>query len=344
MFNHNNVARSMKIYTIAELGQVHDGSLGTMFAYVDVLADCGVSAVKFQIHIAEAESSSHEPFRIKFSEQDETRFDYWKRMEFTKRQWQILFEHTKSKGLDVVVSVFSIEAFNLIKDLPVDIWKIASGEVSNFLLLDAIRSNGKPVILSSGLSNYEDLKLAYNRFEGFCNNLSVLHCVSKYPTPLDETGIHLIGDLKKHFPKSKIGLSDHSAKISTNLLAVSQGAEILEFHVVVDRRMFGPDSIASLVFDEVKQLTQILSDWEIIEASANKTKEDLVNSKIKQVFEKSLSVNKDLIEGSTILVEDLESKKPGGLGIPTVEYEKVIGKKLNRDLKKWDFLNLNDLT
>lgn len=333
----------MKIYTIAELAQVHDGSLGTMYCYVDALADLGVSAVKFQIHIAEAESSSHEPFRIKFSNQDATRYDYWQRMEFTQKEWKELFEHTKSKGLDVVVSVFSVAAFELVKDLKVDVWKIASGEVSNLLLLDIVRQDSKPIILSSGLSDFDELERAYNRLSLSCKDISVLHCVSKYPTPLDETGVHLLDELKQRFPDAKIGLSDHSAKISTSLLAVSYGAQILEFHIVADRRMFGPDSIASLEFNEVGQLVEILNDWSVMEDASVKLKSDLVNTNIKQVFGKSLSVNRDMPKGALINIADLESKKPGGMGIPAGDYESIIGKKLKRDLSKWDFLNNTDL-
>lgn len=332
-----------KIYTIAELAQVHDGSLGTMYSYIDILSEIGVSAVKFQVHIAEAESSSFEPFRVKFSFQDDTRYDYWRRMEFTKEQWRLLFTHTKAKGMDVVVSVFSVAAFNLVKDLEIDRWKIASGEVSNLLLLDKIQMDYRPVIMSSGLSNFHELEIACRRFEPNRGKLSILHCVSKYPTPVDESGIHLLNEISQKFPSVKFGLSDHSGRISTCLYSLFYGAEILEFHVVVDRRMFGPDSKASLEFEEVSQLISIIRDWEIIKDSMNKSKEDLVNEDIKPLFNKSLAVNKALHSGSVISLEDLESKKPGGYGIPANEYDLILGRKLKRDLTKWEFLNYEDL-
>ncbi len=142
------------IYTIAEIGQAHEGSLGILHSYIDALSSTGVSAIKFQMHIAEAESSEYEPFRVKFSYEDATRFDYWKRMEFTLEQWKGIKKHCDEVGLEFLCSPFSNLAVDWLEEIGVNRYKIGSGEVNNFLLLEKIAQTKKPIILSSGMSSF----------------------------------------------------------------------------------------------------------------------------------------------------------------------------------------------
>ncbi|MBA2561832.1 MAG: N-acetylneuraminate synthase family protein, partial [Chitinophagaceae bacterium] len=144
-------------YIIAEIGQAHEGSLGIAHSYIDALAETGIDAIKFQTHIAEAESSIYEPFRIKFSYEDNSRVEYWKRMEFTKDQWKGLKQHCEERGLEFLSSPFSNAAVALLEGLGINKFKIGSGEVNNFLLLNQVANTGKDIILSSGMSNYEEL-------------------------------------------------------------------------------------------------------------------------------------------------------------------------------------------
>ena len=150
---------------IAEIAQAHDGSIGILHSYIDALADTGVDAVKFQTHIAESESSLHEAFRIPFSYVDKTRFDYWKRMELTLEQWIEVKDHCHKVGLLFISSPFSCKAVNVLEAAGVDIYKIGSGEVANLLLLQKIAETRKPVIVSSGMSNYAELDNAINLFK-----------------------------------------------------------------------------------------------------------------------------------------------------------------------------------
>ena len=146
-----------KTYIIAEIAQAHHGSIKLAHDYIDAMAKTGVDAIKFQTHIAEAESSIHEPFRIKFSTQDKTRFDYWKRMEFTLAQWKELKNHCNEVGLEFLSSPFSNAAVDLLEEVGVSRYKIGSGEVTNLLLLEKIAKTTKPVILSSGMSSFKEL-------------------------------------------------------------------------------------------------------------------------------------------------------------------------------------------
>ena len=125
--NISNYFQEKKCFVIAEIGQAHDGSLGNAHAYIDAIANTGADAVKFQTHIASAESTKDEPWRVKFSLQDETRYDYWRRMEFSKEQWVGLKKHADDKGLLFLSSAFSIEAFELLQRVGVSAWKVASG-------------------------------------------------------------------------------------------------------------------------------------------------------------------------------------------------------------------------
>src|SRR5688500_6749139 len=142
---------------IAEVGLAHDGSLGLAHAFIDDAARGGADAVKFQTHIASAESTPAEPFRVNFSRQDATRYDYWKRMEFTEVEWRGLAEHAAERGLLFLSSPFSIEAVELLTRVGMPMWKIASGEVGNRPLLDAVVATGRPVLLSSGMSGMSEL-------------------------------------------------------------------------------------------------------------------------------------------------------------------------------------------
>lgn len=330
-------------YTIAEIGQAHEGSLGILHSYIDALAETGVNAVKFQTHIAEAESSEHEQFRVKFSYEDATRFDYWKRMEFTPEQWGGIKQHCEDQHLEFISSPFSIAAVELLEKLNVNKYKIGSGEVSNLLMLEVIAKTGKDIMLSSGMSSYTELDATVNFIKPFGNNLSVLQCTTSYPTKPEQWGLQVISELKQRY-QIPVGFSDHSGDIFACLAATALGAEILEFHTVFDKRMFGPDTKSSLTIEEIKTL---VSGIKAISKSIH-TKTDKNNTEpytgLKVLFEKSLAVNKPIKAGQTIKASDLESKKPKGYGIPANKYQSVVGKKLKRDLKQWDFLTEADIS
>lgn len=331
-----------KPYLIAEIAQAHDGSVGILHSYIDAIATTGVQAIKFQMHIAAAESSIHEPFRVKFSIEDATRYDYWKRMEFTLQQWKDIKKHCDEVGLDFICSPFSNLAVDWLEKIGVQSYKVGSGEVNNLLLLEKITRTGKPIIISSGMSSFSELDETVAFLKSKKSNFSILQCTTAYPTKPEQYGLNVIQELKEryHVP---IGFSDHSAKNSTGIAAVALGAEILEFHVVFHRSMFGPDAVASLTIEETKQLVEAINDLYAAQNKLiNKNNTDAFKE-LKSIFEKSLAVNKDLPIGHVITFEDLESKKPKDYGIPAQNFAAVIGRKLKNNKAKWDFLNEEDL-
>lgn len=328
---------------IAEIGQAHEGSLGMALSYIDALAKTGVDAVKFQVHIAAAESSIHEPFRVNFSQQDKTRFDYWKRMEFSLEEWKVLKSRCEEKGVEFLASPFSNAAVGLLEKLNVKRYKIGSGEVTNFLLLEKIANTGKPVLLSSGMNSFKEMDRTVNFLRERNLEFSVLQCTTSYPTNPEAYGLNVIAELKTRY-KVPVGYSDHSGKLETCIAAAALGAEILEFHAVFSRQAFGPDTGSSLEISEIKNLVKGLRNIEI--ALQNPVDKD-DNSKfweLKNIFEKSLAVNKDLPKGHILRFEDLEAKKPKNIGIDAFKFDKVIGRELLVALKQWDFLKEENVT
>jgi N-acetylneuraminate synthase len=245
-------------------------------------------------------------------------------------------------GLDFICSPFSNLAVDWLEEVGVHTYKIGSGEVNNFLLLEKITQTGKPIIISSGMSSFAELDKTVDFLKTKKANFSILQCTTAYPTKPEQYGLNVLAELKERY-NVPIGFSDHSAKIATGIAAVALGAEILEFHVVFNRSMFGPDAIASLTMEETKQLVEAVNEIHWAQNNPiNKNNNDSF-TELKSIFEKSLAINKNLPQGHVLTFADLESKKPKGYGISAADFEKVIGRQLAVNKSQWDFLNEEDL-
>ena len=330
-------------FIIAEIAQAHEGSLGMAHAFIDSVSQAGATAIKFQTHIANAESTLDEEFRISMSNQDKNRWEYWKRMEFSKDQWLELIKHAREKNLIFLSSPFSLEAVKLLSDLGIEAWKIGSGEVFNTPLLDLIIENGKPILLSTGLSSWEDIEKSVNYIKKSFREVALFQCTSKYPTTLEEVGLNILSDIKSKF-KIPNGLSDHSGTIWPSLAAISSGVDFLEVHVNYDRGMYGPDSSSSLTFSELSML--IKANKAFAKMRNNPVDKNKISKKLehtKSLFTKSLSPIYDLPSGTIITKDMLMPKKPSG-GIKVEDINNVVGKRLknfapaNRILKYDDLL------
>jgi N-acetylneuraminate synthase len=332
----------MKTFIIAEIAQAHDGNIDVAHTYIEALAITGIDAIKFQTHIADAESSIYEPFRVKMTSNDKTRFDYWKRMEFTKKQWKELKQHCDEVGLEFMSSPFSNAAVDLLEDIGVKRYKVGSGEVSNFVLLEKLAQTNKPIIISSGMSSYTELDYSVNFLKARNVDFSILQCTTSYPTLPEQWGLNVIPALK-HKYNVPIGFSDHSSSIEACIAAVALGAEVIEFHAVFDKNSIGPDATSSLTIDEIIQLVKAIRAIDIAVNNPIDKNDIAPFSNLKQIFEKSLAVNKNLKAGHVLTFSDLETKKPKGYGIDAIKFEEVLGKKLHNDLNQWDFLNKDNL-
>jgi N-acetylneuraminate synthase len=327
---------------IAEVAQAHDGSLGMAHAFIDAAANAGADAVKFQTHLAAAESSPAEPWRIKFSYQDATRFDYWKRMEFTEAQWMGLRGHANEKGLKFLSSPFSIEAVELLKRVGVAAWKIASGEFNNTQMLDHILETGLPVLLSTGMSRIAEIEAAVERIRPKAATLTLMQCTSEYPCPPEKVGLNVLQVFRRRF-SCGVGLSDHSGAIYAGLAAATLGIEALEVHVTMSREMFGPDVKASITTAELRQLSDGVRFIERMRMSPVAKDEIAADmAPLRSMFSKSVAARYALAAGTTLTEGDLALRKPG-TGIPADHLSALVGRKLRRDVASGEFLQYSDV-
>jgi N,N'-diacetyllegionaminate synthase len=327
---------------IAEVAQAHDGSLGLAHAFIDAIAETGADAVKFQTHIAAAESTAGEPWRVRFSPQDATRYDYWRRMEFTEPQWNALKRHADDRGLLFLSSPFSIEAVQLLARLGVAAWKIPSGEVSNLALIDAIGEHRVPVLVSSGMSDLVELDAAVARLANVAVPYAVLQCTTAYPCPPEKVGLNMIPFFRERY-RCAVGLSDHSGTPYPALAAATLGVDVIEVHVTLSREMFGPDVSASLTTVELREM---VTGIRFIESMlAHPVDKDAVGSELeplRRLFTKSVVARVDLPAGTVLQAEHLTTKKPG-TGLPAARLPELVGARLRRTVRADDLVLETDL-
>lgn len=336
------VGRGAPCLLIAEIGLAHEGSLGYAQSFVDAAAAAGVDAVKFQTHIATAESTARERFRVPVFPQDKTRYDYWKRTEFSLDVWQRLADYVRARGLLFLSSPFSELAVDWLQACQVPAWKIASGEVNNLPLLRRIAETGLPVLLSSGMSPWEDLIAAADLFRSAGVPLGIFQCTTAYPCPPETWGLNLLAELREKF-NCPVGLSDHSGTPTPGLAAVALGADFLEFHVTFHRGMFGPDVSASLTFEQTAELVRAVRQLE--QALAHPLDKDAFSQRsaeLRTLFGKSIVASMPLASGTLLETRHLAFKKPGD-GLPAAHFERVIGRRLNRDLLADELILESDL-
>ncbi|HEX3101192.1 MAG TPA: N-acetylneuraminate synthase family protein [Pyrinomonadaceae bacterium] len=327
---------------IGEVAQSHDGSLGMAHSFIDAIADAGADAVKFQTHIAAEESTPHEQWRVRFSPVDETRYEYWRRMEFTREEWSGLKQHVDDRGLLFLSTPFSEPAIDLLAGIGMQVWKVASGEVGNIPLLKRISDRGNPVILSSGMSSWQELDGAVELVRQNGNPLAVLQCTSAYPCPPELVGLNVLSEMRDRYSLA-VGLSDHSGNIYAGLAAAALGAEVLEVHVALSKEMFGPDVPASLTTTELRQLVNGVREIErMIDSPVNKEEMALELQPLRGLFTKSIVAGRDLHAGTILVAEHLKLKKPG-TGLSSSYLPALLGQKLLRNVAADELLLLDDV-
>jgi N,N'-diacetyllegionaminate synthase len=335
--------KKKKPYLVAEIGLAHDGSLGLAKSFVKKAFMNGADAVKFQHHNSLYESSSHEKFRKKFSDQDKTRKDYWNRTSFKLENWINLRNYCKKIGIDFICSPFSIESAQEVNKLDIDYWKIASGEFNNLLMLEYIVfKSKKPIILSTGLANEIEIKKITNFLKKNKKIFYLLKCTSKYPTPLEQVGHNEVDHMKKKY-RCPVGVSDHSGNVNSLIAAIAFGASILEFHVTFDEYFFGPDNSSSILFKDLLLLSKFNRDFDIIlNKKINLEEMRVLKKRTAKIFKKSIYAKENLKKNQKISIKDIIALKPER-GLSVIDYKKLIGKKTKKTIKKGDLLKLIDL-
>jgi N,N'-diacetyllegionaminate synthase len=343
LIGHRKIGPEAPPFVIAEVAQTHEGSLGCAHSFIDVAKGCGADAVKFQTHFASEESSPLEPWRVKFSRQDTTRYDYWKRMEFTAEQWRGLKEHCDEVGIIFLSSPFSIRACELLDGLGMAAWKLASGEVHNAQIVEWIAGRTQPVIISTGLSTLAEAQslCSHLRLDG--REIAVLHCTTNYPTAAKEVGLNVLENYLQAFPDLPVGLSDHSGSVVPGIVASFLGASVLEVHLTLHPVMFGPDVSSSLTPESLTELIRgARFAWEMRRSPVSKDEQLGRLSRVRSIFGRSLFAASQIAAGEVIDEGRLAYKKPGG-GIPYERRGELIGKAARRDIPADHMLGLDDV-
>lgn len=335
------MAEPHRCLIVGEVAQAHDGSLGQAHAFIDAIANAGADAVKFQTHIAAAESTPGEPWRVRFSTQDATRFDYWRRMEFSEQQWAELKRHADDRKLFFLSSPFSVEAVELLTRVGVWAWKIASGELTNPQALELMAKTHKPFIVSTGMSSFTEIDSAVERVKRTGQPMTLLQCTSKYPCAPEEVGLNLLAEFRHRYG-CKVGLSDHTGSIFAGLAAAALGADMVEVHVTFSREMFGPDVPASLTLPELRTLVEgARSIASMLDHPVDKDKTANELEPMRHLFQKSVALRRALRRGTVLTADDLTGKKPG-TGIPVSRMQEFVGRKLVRDVREDELLKWDD--
>jgi N-acetylneuraminate synthase len=329
---------------IAEIGLAHEGSLGFALAFIDAAAEAGAEIVKFQIHNADSESTVDEKFRVNFSKQDKHRMDYWNRTSFNEDQWQILKEYSESKGLIFTASVFSIKAIELLLRLDTKVIKIGSGDLLNEEFAERLEKYDGRILLSTGLASLKDIETSIDLYQSSykSNNLMIMQCTSKYPTPLAESGAMIIEELENRF-NVPVGFSDHTVGKSASIVALVHGAKAIERHVNFNLRMFGPDTSSSITFNELEELVDFRNDLELIKKPFDKNRISKELEDTKKLFGRSLCLKNNLPKGHKLLKADFTLKKPGGGDFTWKDINQLIGKTLSKDTSNNFSLSRNNI-
>ena len=328
----------MEKMIIAEIGSVHDGSFGNACKLIELASSIGADAVKFQTHIAEAETTANAPSPTYFT--DEDRFAYFTRTSFSVHEWHKLAECANVNNINFISSPFSEDAVDILEKLDMKLYKIPSGEVTNIRLLEKISALNKPVLLSTGMSNYSEIDKAVEVLRNEAQ-LTIMQCTSLYPCPEEYVGLNVINEYKIKYPDLNIGFSDHTSGIAAGCAAASFGANIIEKHLTFSKKMYGSDAKNALEPDQFRSYAEnIKGIWNMLSKPVNK--DDLTNFQgMKKVFQKSIVYKNRLPANHMITIDDITFKKPG-TGICASQYVRFLGSVLKAPVNNDQLMSEED--
>ncbi len=329
-------------FIIAEAGVNHNGSLKIAKKLIDTAKEAGADAIKFQTFKTEnlvTNTAQKAEYQIKNSKHN-TQYEMLKSLELTPTEFKKIGKYAKNKEIIFLSSPFDTQSVDLLEELNLPLYKIGSGEITNFPLLKHIAKKQKPIILSTGMSTMGEVEEAIQFLEKYNDDITLMHCLTSYPAPKEDVNLNVIKTLKNTF-KKPVGFSDHTTGIEISLAAVALGSTIIEKHFTFDKKLPGPDHKASLEPAEFAKMVKSIRNIEKALGNGIKkpTPEEL---KIKKVVRKSI-VSKDHIPQGTIITKDmLEFKRPG-TGIEPKNVDQVIGKKTTKNIPKDTLITWNQL-
>ena len=337
------ISSTSPVFIIAELSANHNGSLDTAIETIRAAKRAGANAIKFQTYTADTITidSKKEDFLIKGMIWEGRNLHDLYTEAYTPWEWhEQLFDVAKEEGLECFSSPFDPTAVELLEKLNVPAYKIASFEITDIPLIELVASKGKPIIISTGIAELEDIELAIDACERMGNeNVALLKCTSSYPAPIEEANMIMVKDFAERF-NMIVGLSDHTIGSTAPVVATCFGARIIEKHFILDRSIGGPDASFSMNEAEFTEMVKAVRE---AEKAIGKVDYNLTDKQKKgKDFSRSLYIVEDIAEGEVITEKNIRSIRPG-FGLHPKFYKEVLGKKVKRNIEKGERLSLEDL-
>jgi N,N'-diacetyllegionaminate synthase len=332
------------VYVIAEAGVNHNGDLGLARRLVEVAADAGADAVKFQTFRAEALVRRDAPkadYQKATTGESEGQFEMLRRLELSEEAHVQLSLRCREIGIEFLSTPFDERAADLLERIGVARYKIASGEITNLLLLRHVAAKRRPVILSTGMATLDEIGAALEALRaGGATDLRLLHCISDYPTRPEDVNLRVMETLRLRF-SVPVGLSDHTEGVAVAIAAAALGASVVEKHVTLDRSLPGPDHRASL---EPAGLKAMIAGIREVEQALGSPEKRLTSGEVstRLVARRSLVAGMDLPGGTVLELRHLAAKRPG-TGISPMELDRVVGRRLKRAAAQDAILLWDDL-
>lgn len=330
-----------EVFIIAEAGVNHNGSIEIAKRLIEEAAKAGANAVKFQSFRAEklvTKNAQKASYQKETTGNDEGQYEMIKRLELDYHKHEELMDYAKEKGILFLSSPFDLESIDLLERLGLEIFKIPSGEITNYPYLVKIASLRKKIILSTGMANLSEIEDALEVLQKHgAKDITVLHCNTEYPTPMEDVNLSAMLTIRDAF-KVPVGYSDHTEGIEIPIAAVAIGAKVIEKHFTLDKLMDGPDHRASLEPKELQAMVAAIRNIEQAMGNGKKTPSDS-EKKNKAVVRKSIVAARDIREGELLTEENLTVKRPAG-GLSPMRWREVLSQVAKRDFLEDEMIEL----
>ncbi len=329
------------VYIIAEAGVNHNGSIELAYKMVDVAVDAGVDAIKFQTFIAELGVSKFArmaEYQENNTRKKESQLEMVKKLELSFDEFKEIKHYCNVKGIEFLSTPFDLESVSFLNELGISAFKIPSGEITNLPYLRKVAQAGKKIIISTGMCNEEEISDALTLLKSMgVEDITVLHCNTEYPTPMEDVNLKAMNTIKDKY-NVKVGYSDHTLGIEVPVAAVALGAEVIEKHFTLDKTMEGPDHVASLDPNELKNMVKAIRNIEIALGNGIKkpSKSEIKN---KDIARKSIVARIKIKEGQVFTEENLTVKRPG-TGISPMRWDEVIGMIASRNYEEDEMIEI----
>lgn len=331
----------MHTLIIAEAGVNHNGNIDVAYEMVDAAVEAGADVVKFQTGKPEAVVSrfaDKADYQKKTTGEGESQLEMLKKLAFSYEQFSLIKEYCKKKEIQFLSTPFDCDSVDFLRKLECAMWKIPSGEITNFPYLIKIAQTHLPIILSTGMSNIYEIRRAVEVLIDYgAGEITLLHCNTQYPTPYQDVNLRAMNTLAKEFGL-EVGYSDHTLGIEVPIAAVAMGATVIEKHFTLSRKMKGPDHQSSLEPNELKAMIMAIRN---IELALGDGRKKVSNSEMpnKLIARKSIIAAKNIRKGEIFTPENITTKRPGN-GISPMEWNKIIGTSAIRDFKEDELIEI----